>query len=768
MTEPGHWDNPTVKTVLEKRYLLKDDQGVVVETPKEMFKRVARAVAEAERMFGCTTSLSGYTFGEWAEKFFDMMYNLDFLPNSPTLMNAGTEIGQLSACFVLPLEDSIEDIWDTAKKMAIIFKSGGGVGMSFSKLRPKGDMVMSTKGQSSGPISFMQVFDTGAEVVKQGGRRRGALMGCLRVDHPDIMDFIHVKDDLTKFTNFNTSVLATDKFMEQVQHPTEDGAYWTINPHTGEKVDCEPATGVFNCLVHQAWKTGEPGLIFIDKMNAANPTPEIGQIESTNPCLTKHAMISTSEGEKQISELIGVPFTAMVFGSGYKCEGFFKTGERKVVSVCLRDRMSLTATPDHKVLRVCTSHYRCGMPLGWVPISDLSFGDYILSENIVDCLSPYYSLVDHIDDRHGVMPVYDVKVPGINAFIANGIVVHNCGEQPLLPNESCNLGSINLANMVTYDGNQDADKLVKTVHLAVRFLDNVIEVNKYPLPEIREMTLANRKIGLGVMGWAEYLIKRELKYDSKKAIEEAANTMGLIQNAALHASCGLAKERGAFSNCEDSVCLIRNATRTTIAPTGSISMIAGVTGGIEPIFAVKMKRQNILDKDEFEVSHPLWVHYPHELFCTSHEVALEWHVRMQAAFQKYTDNAVSKTVNLSHDATEDDVRKIFSLAYDLGCKGITVYRDGCRENQPMTKQMVGLGRAGTNIEESPTPVEEAESQPTKYHKPRSRGTVLEGRTYKVKTGCGNIFITITRDEEGRPIELFAKHGKAGVCSQVQC
>jgi ribonucleoside-diphosphate reductase alpha chain len=613
MTDPSHWDNPVVKTTLEKRYLKKDDNGVVIETLEEMFRRVANAVAQAEVKWGGDVE-------EVAEQFFQMMWNLDFLPNSPTLMNAGTEIGQLSACFVLPVEDSIDSIWDAAKKMAIIFKSGGGVGMSFSRLRPKGDLVSTSKGKASGPVSFMHVFDTGAEVVKQGGRRRGALMGCLRVDHPDIMEFIRAKDDLSKLTNFNMSVLATDEFMKQVKHepgPVLDGgAYYTVNPHTGEPVDCKAARGVFNDIIHQAWKTGEPGLIFIDRMNAANPTPELGDIESTNPC----------------------------------------------------------------------------------------------------------------------------------------------GEQPLLPNESCNLGSINLANMVK-GGALDCDKLVKTVHLAIHFLDDVIEVNKYPLSEIREATLATRKIGLGVMGWAEFLIQSYIKYDSPKATKRATEIMALIQDAAKQASCDLAKERAGIDSDDD---LLWNATRTTIAPTGSISIIAGVTGGIEPIFAVKMKRQNILDKDEFEVSHPLWDDYPHELFRESHQVAPEWHVRMQAAFQAHTDNAVSKTVNLSHSATEKDVASIFLLAYDSGCKGITVYRDGCREDQPMTTFQTQVPTEKTEVDEN------GDIQLAKHRKPRSRGDVLPGNTYKIKTGCGNMFITVTRDEDGEPLELFAKHGKAGVCSQVQC
>ncbi len=631
MTAASYKPSKTAEQVLRSRYLVKDHTGKVVETPEDMFRRVARHVAAAERVFDSEADVSVVE-----EKFFESMQGLEFLPNSPTLMNAGTDVGQLAACFVLPLGDSLEDIFEAAKQAAIIFKSGGGVGISFSHLRPRGDAVRSTGGVASGPVSFMHIFDTGAEVVKQGGRRRGAMMGALRVDHPDILEFIACKREPGKLTSFNTSVAVTDAFMTALK---EDGEYTLVNPRTGRSAGRKRAADVFGAIVRCAHATGEPGLLFIDQMNAANPTPGLGQFETTNPC----------------------------------------------------------------------------------------------------------------------------------------------GETQLLPYESCNLASINLARMVA-GGEIDEPRLSRTTRLAVHFLDNVVELNHHPLQEIAEVTKANRKIGLGVMGFAEMLIQLGVPYDSEEALAVADRVMRCIDVVSREESERLSEVRGAFPNFKQSTLAgdgpeLRNATRLAVAPTGTISIIAGVTGGIEPVFSVGLHRRNILDGSEFFELHPLFEEFARHngfhsdglvrrvaraasiagmdevpedvrrLFRTAHDVDPEWHVRMQAAFQAHVDNSVSKTVNLPAGATEDDVRRVFLLAYELGCKGITVYRDGSRDMQPLSS-----GAA-------------AKPEP---RKPRPRPEVLPGRTRKLKTGCGNIFVTITTDEDGKPLEIFVKHGKAGVCSQAQC
>ena len=631
MKATGYAPSKTAEQVLHARYLLKDQTGKVIETPEEMFRRVAHHVARADAVFDTVPEVS--MTEEW---FCEAMCGLDFLPNSPTLMNAGTDVGQLAACFVLPLGDSLEDIFETAKRAALVFKSGGGVGLSFSRLRPRGDAVHSTGGVASGPVSFMRIFDTGADVVKQGGRRRGAMMGALRVDHPDILEFIRCKREPGRLESFNTSVAVTDAFMAAL---AGDREYALVNPRTGWPAGSLRAAEVFDEIVRCARATGEPGVLFIDRMNAANPTPDLGAYETTNPC----------------------------------------------------------------------------------------------------------------------------------------------GETQLLPYESCNLASINLANMVA-EGRIDEERLARAACLATHFLDNVVEVSRQPLPEIAEVTHRNRKIGLGVMGFAEMLIRLGVPYDSERALETADFVMREIDRESGWESCRLADERGVFPGYEGSAFSpggprVRNATRLAIAPTGTLSIIAGVTGGIEPVFAVGLRRSNILDGSEFFELHPLFeetarregfytdalarkvagatsIHgfeeipeHVRRLFRTAHDVSPEWHVRMQAAFQAHVDNSVSKTVNLPADATEDDVRRVFLLAYELRCKGVTVYRDGSRDGQPLS--------SGATAE----PV---------ARKPRPRPDVLPGRTRKLRTGCGSIFVTITTDEGGRPLELFAKHGKAGVCSQAQC
>lgn len=627
------------RTVLEKRYLKKDENGKVIETPEEMFFRVAQNIGSAEKIFNPDTNTD-----TWVEKFYSIMTDLDFLPNSPTLMNAGRDLQQLSACFVLPVGDSMDDIFTAVKNTALIHKSGGGTGFSFSNIRPKNDRVKSTKGISSGPLSFMRVFDIATETVKQGGTRRGANMGILNCTHPEIMDFIEMKEKDGYLSNFNISVGITDEFMEALKRDEE---YPLRNPRTGEIMGRMKALKVFKRIVELAWKNGEPGVIFLDKINKANPTPHVGRMESTNPC----------------------------------------------------------------------------------------------------------------------------------------------GEQPLLPFESCNLGSINLAHMITEsNGKKEIDyvKLGDTIRTAVRFLDNVIEVNRYPLAEIEKVTKSNRKIGLGVMGFADLLIEFGIPYNSLQASKLAEDIMKYIQEEGRKVSAFLGSERGLFPNFKGSVYdndnefKVRNATVTTIAPTGTISMIAGCSSGIEPLFAIVYEK-NVLDGKRLLEIHPAFRRIAQEegfysdelmkmvaesgslhkiygipkrirdLFVTSHDIEPRWHIVLQAAFQRYTDNAVSKTVNFRKEATVAEVEEVFRYAYELNCKGVTVYRDGSRQNQVITTGSSGQAAVATT-----------DCAVSTIH-PRSRPAVTHGRTYKTKTGCGTLYININSDNYGF-CEVFTQMGKSGGCA----
>ena len=625
-------------TVLERRYLKRDKDGKILETPVQMFRRVADTIAAADKKFNTKADTA-----QVAEDFYRMMAQLEFLPNSPTLMNAGRELGQLSACFVLPVGDSMEEIFDAVKFTALIHKSGGGTGFSFSRLRPANDVVLTTTGISSGPISFMRVFDVATETIKQGGTRRGANMGILRVDHPDIMNFIMCKADKKQLNNFNISVGLTEAFMKAVQ---KDENYDLINPRDKQVSGNLNARKVFNRIITQAWENGEPGIIFLDRLNRDNPTPNAGEIESTNPC----------------------------------------------------------------------------------------------------------------------------------------------GEQPLLPYESCNLGSINLAKMVK-DGQTDWTRLKEVVHLAVHFLDNVVEVNKYPLPQIAQMTLANRKIGLGVMGWADMLILLGIPYNTDEAIELGQKVMQFINEQGHSASQELAKKRGPFPNFKGSTYdkkgqpLLRNATVTTIAPTGTISIMANSSSGVEPLFAVSYVRQ-VMDNDILVEVHPHFeaiakergfyspelmkriaehgtIHDIDEIpadirnyFVTAHEISPEMHIKMQAAFQKHTDNAVSKTVNFTNGATVQDVARVYELAYQMDCKGVTIYRDGSRDQQVLSTGKKEEKAAPENIEK--------EKPATKRERPK----ILKGWTYQMQTGCGPLYVTVNEDTTGL-FELFTTMGKAGGCAASQ-
>ncbi|HWV58583.1 MAG TPA: vitamin B12-dependent ribonucleotide reductase, partial [Longimicrobiales bacterium] len=678
------------RVVLARRYLKKDETGQPVERPEDMFWRVARVIAQEDARYGASVG----AIDALAREFYRLMVDGYFEPNSPTLMNAGRPLGQLSACFVLPVVDALSNgkdgIYDTLRSMALVHQSGGGTGFAFSRLRPSGDFVRSTMGVASGPVSFMKLYDASTEVVKQGGTRRGANMGILRVDHPDIREFITCKSDVTQITNFNISVAITDAFMEAVESGSK---YELINPRTGEVTGEEDAREIFDLIVHGAWATGEPGVFFIDRANAYNPVPKLGSYEATNPC----------------------------------------------------------------------------------------------------------------------------------------------GEQPLLPYDVCNLGSVNVGAFAIEGSNAsrpedriDWAAMRRVVHLATHFLDNVIDANQYPLPEIRDLADRIRRIGLGVMGWADLLVRIGVPYNSDAAIELARKVMHFIDDEAKNASEKLAEQRGVFPEWEgsiwgpDATCArapdgsrirperrLRNCNVTTVAPTGTISIIADCSGGIEPLFAVAFMRNQAgvlmpdVNKDfvriakeqgwySDELMHRIaeegHIHFdevPAEIqrvFVTAHDVTPEWHIRMQAAFQEYVDSAISKTCNFPQEATEDDVREIYIQAFRLGCKGVTVYRDGSRPAQVLStgktaKQVTGapssdleaqladarerIHRLEQQNEDLARKLIDAETRVQKRRHKRTRPAILRGSTRRMASPLGDLYVTINEDENGQPFEVFATLGKAG-------
>ncbi|HVO34920.1 MAG TPA: vitamin B12-dependent ribonucleotide reductase [Gemmatimonadales bacterium] len=681
-------DNAT--TVLERRYLIKDDAGRPTEKPEDLFWRVARTVAAPDRLYGASEGAVEAV----AEEFFRIMAERQWMPNSPTLMNAGRPLGQLSACFVLPVDDALSNgssgIYDTLRSMALVHQSGGGTGFAFSRLRPKNDVVRSTMGVASGPVSFMKLYDASTDVVKQGGTRRGANMGILRVDHPDILEFIACKDDTSQITNFNISVAVTDEFM----HAVAAGAHYELrHPRTGEVTGRLDAREVFDRIVTGAWKTGEPGVFFADRANHYNPVPHLGAYEATNPC----------------------------------------------------------------------------------------------------------------------------------------------GEQPLLPYDVCNLGSINLGLFVK-DGEILWDDLRRTVHLCTHFLDNVIDANKYPLPEIDDLSKRIRRVGLGVMGWADMLVRLGVPYNSEAAAELGRKVMRFVDEEAKVESERLAEQRGVFLEWErsiwgpDATCArdaegrrirperrLRNCNLTTVAPTGTISIIAGCSSGIEPLFAVAFLRNQagvlMPDVNEDFVAYATaggWysealmqriaesghIHFDEvpealqRVFVTAHDVTPEWHIRMQGAFQEFTDSAISKTCNFPETATRDDVRQIYELAYSLGCKGVTVYRDNSRPMQVLstgkTAKAVAasepaaasaaplpsverelaetrgqLAELESELERVRRQLHEAEAENAQRRLKRSRPDLLRGMTRRIETPLGTAYVTITEDEKGHPFEVFISLGKAG-------
>jgi ribonucleoside-diphosphate reductase alpha chain len=725
--------------VLRARYLAREN-GVVVETPEQLFRRVARHISAVEGAMGYSAS----EVEAVRATFERMMISLELLPNSPTLMNAGRPLGQLAACFVVPVDDSTTGVFEAVRWAAEIQKTGGGTGFSFSRLRPAGDLVASTGGTASGPVSLMQVFDVATEAIKQGGTRRGANMGMLRVDHPDILEFIAIKLDATRMRNFNLSVAATDAFMRAVAEGT---TYDLVNPRTRVVTGQLDARRVFDAIANAAWACGDPGLVFIDRVNDLHPTPRLGAIEATNPCVTGETLVWTHDrGAVAIRELVGTkPRVATLDGD----ELVFRTatqvvctGEREIYRLRTANGLALRLTADHRVATergdVAAQDLEVGVRVRAIHDHGLRDGQLRVSGRARSLDIPRDRLAELVGwtrvaalEADGRELVYDLTEPTTSHFFANGMLVHNCGEQPLLPFESCTLGSIDVGRFVA-SSELDWDRLRQAIHDAVRFLDDVIDANRYPLLEIEHATKATRKIGLGLMGWADALVALDIAYDSGAAIALAERVAAFLETESLAASMALAERRGPFPAWEgsrwhrDGHRPLRNATTTTIAPTGTISIIAGCSSGIEPLYALAYRR-NVLDGAELTEVNPMFQRVAAERgfsspdlfeavaehggvrgndavpadvqrrFPTAHDVDVDAHVRMQAAFQRHVHAAVSKTINLRKEATAAEVKAAYQLAYELGCKGITVYRDGSREGQVLV-----TGARGTAVSTAPS------------------------------------------------------------------
>ncbi len=1062
------------RIVLAKRYLRKDESGKPVEEPEEMFWRVALTIAQADARYGADEA----EVRALAKEFYLLMTRRLFEPNSPTLMNAGRPLGQLSACFVLPVDDDLSNgrsgIYDTLRSMALVHQSGGGTGFSFSRLRPTGDLVKSTTGVASGPVSFMSLYDASTEVVKQGGTRRGANMGILRVDHPDILDFIDCKQDITKITNFNISVAITDPFMNAVAKGEE---YDLFNPRTGEPTgERLDAREVFEKIVQNAWRTGEPGVFFVDRANFYNPVPHLGSYEATNPCVTADTWVHTEDGPRQVRELLERAFVARVDGEAHAtgARGFFATGTKPVVRLRTVEGHALRLTADHRVMRVSrrtrwtreaewceagrlqpgdelvlNDHraaaswkgegtreegYLLGLLVGdgvltdeagilsvwemsavgngpsatlpagarammdaalhatrtlphrsdfagWQKVAGrgehrlklaslrtlaerfgMSKGNKTLTEGVERGSSDLYAgmlrglfdtdgwvqgsqekgvsvrlaqsnlplleaaqrmllrlgiasriyrerrpegvtrlpdgrggereypvraqhelvvagenlerfadVVGFTDsakalrlatllsqyrrqlnrerfvarvesvEPDGVEAVFDVQIPGLNAFDANGFYAHNCGEQPLLPYDVCNLGSVNVGAFVRDDvpaaepwyERIDWKEYRRVTRLSTHFLDNVIDANQYPLPEITELAQNIRRIGLGVMGFADLLVRLGIPYNSDEGVEIGRRVMEFLDEESKKESEILAEARGTFPEWERSIWgpeetaarapngerirplrRLRNCNVTTVAPTGTISIFAGCSSGIEPLFAVAFMRNQAgslmpdVNEDFLAAaraggwhSEALMERIAREghihmdevpsavqrAFSTAHDITPEWHVRMQAGFQEHCDSAISKTTNFPNDATVENVREIYELAFNLGCKGVTVYRDGSRDGQVLStgatktpaqaaeeaakaaeavgkveEQADRIGKLEREVARLRVALTEAEHSAAQARRQkRKRDAVLNGTTRKMTSPLGDVYVTINEDEEHRPFEVFATLGKAG-------
>ena len=998
--------------VLRRRYVMKDLKGQPIEQPNEIFPRVAQNLSQAEQTYNKNSpAKSTKRVLEAEEEFFNVMVQHLFLPNSPTLMNAGARLQQLSACFVLPVEDSLSAIFQSVKETALIHQSGGGTGFSFARLRPNNDIVGSTGGVASGPVGFIRVFDTATDVVKQGGTRRGANMAVLRVDHPDILEFIHAKDSGDTLENFNISVAVTDTFMKAV---IEDGSYDLINPRDQSVVGQYRALEIWRQIVDSAHLTGDPGLIFIDTINATNPNPHLGPIEAVNPCVTGDTIVYTASGLRPIEELLAESQFHDIATDGRFQAGHFnlstavmQSGVKPIYRLTTQEGYQLRLTADHKVMTT----------RGWVPASDLHEGDLIHIANsgggfgtqgdeetgtvlgwliadgtvhgsqepgacldfygekrqlvepftlmvndiihrpanarhihvgataVIDrdletvkstrlaalasnhgltpgnkhhvptsvlqgtqqmqaaflralftadgtvlantekgaCIrlsssyeqllhgvqnlllnfgiaarlymdrypakmkampngkgghSPYQTRANHelhigrenaarFRDQVGFMlqskqdklenalnsyergpykesftarfksldyegeePVYDLTEPNSHSFIANGIVVSNCGEQPLLPNEACNLGSINLARMVSYpeNGPQEInwDLLEKVCHTAVHMLDNVIDMNRFPTEPVRKVTQSTRRIGVGVMGTADMLVQLGLPYDSEEARELAGQLMKFINDKVHDASRKLASSRGAYPeqrvpDTSDHNHAIRNTAPTTIAPTGTISIIANASSGIEPLFALAYTR-NVMDQTKLAEVNPYFLaaakahgfyseevmehvartgsiqdtnlpQWAKDVFKTAQDISPQDHVLMQAAFQEHVENGVSKTINFPNHATKADIQDAYLLAYNTKCKGITVYRDGSKAGQVLSTGNTSMTQPETTV--------------NGRVQARQRPRTMTGTTERVRTAHGNVYVTINRDDSLDPFELFCQVGKAGSCDSAQ-